>query len=155
MQTFSQRIHGGIDFIGRRVFTLLLLSIVAALLTSGVEIAFSVLIQSFFVSLGILPETVAILPAWAPKDFSHSIIFLLAFTAARTVLQAFKALAQGLTLESFNAYIRSRILEWSLRRSSWDSARIVTLMNDRVTSTGHLMMALQNVTIQSFTAFAI
>ena len=64
MQTFSQRIHGGIDFIGRRVFTLLLLSIVAALLTSGVEIAFSVLIQSFFVSLGILPENVAILPAW-------------------------------------------------------------------------------------------
>lgn len=134
---------------------LLSISIGAAIATSGVEIAFSILIQSFFVSLGILGREVAALPSWAPDTFVTSVICLLVFAGFRSALQWFKAFANSMSMECFTVHMRELIAKWAFFHSSWDSSRVVTLATDRVNVSATSISAAQNLFVQTVTGSVI
>ncbi|MEW6055138.1 MAG: ABC transporter ATP-binding protein [Bdellovibrionota bacterium] len=137
------------DFFGPKVARILVLSIIAGILLSAVEVSFAMLIQSFLVSMGTIDPNVANVPDWVPKAFFANLAFLAAFAFVRGAIQWFKVYSHAMVNESFAYHMRSRIIEWALLSGNSDSSRIVTYVNDRVTGAANCITAVQNTSIHA------
>lgn len=137
-------------FLGKRVLRLLLLSVLAGVVLSLVEILFSMLIQSFLLSMEVIDTRVTEIPEWFPKSFGANMVFLGLAAIIRGFIQWFKVYGHSMTQESFSYHVKSMVANWALLSKNAESSTVVTFLSDRIQNASVLVTAFQNAFIHLF-----
>lgn len=134
-------------FFGRQVLQLLIISIIAGFFLSTIEVAFSILVQSFLVSMGVIDYHVSSLPAWLPTSLKANILLLVIFAFLRGATQWFKVYGNSLTYEACTYHLKKIVANWALLSPQSNSSQVITFLTDRIGSAASLVTSVQNATI--------
>jgi ABC-type multidrug transport system fused ATPase/permease subunit len=144
------------QFIGRKLFWVMGVSILAGMGLFGIEFAFAHALELFLVALGIAARESVKIPSWfhalLPAGFdlfrlSFVLICIAFFGSLRALLQWAQTYLQGLALEGFRYRLRSRIIQWALHSESTSSGQIVTYYNDRTSAAASVIANFQTAVL--------
>jgi ABC-type multidrug transport system fused ATPase/permease subunit len=76
-------------------------------------------------------------------------LFVVSFAFVRSFFYWYKSYSHGLIVEAYQTYMRGLVIRWALIHTSWDSSRVVTLMNDRVQNTANLISGVHGALINA------
>lgn len=116
----------------------------------GVDAAFAMLLQVFFVKVGVMGTGALHLPPWMPDMPGRwTMAVLAAFGALRGLLYGLQAFMQGATQEEFVTLQRRRVLEWTFTSPSASTAEVTSLFNLRAVYAGTAVYNLQAAAVQA------
>ena len=133
------------EFLGKEVWTLFFLAIVIGFLWFIVESSFVFVIQSFFMSIGLIEKSKTLLPQWFPTTALATTLILIGFGIIRGIVVAMRYYLMIATGQSFICYQKSQIMEVALKNGAQMSTNEAMLAFTEHTHMG--AYALQQVAV--------
>ena len=133
------------EFLGKEVWTLFFLAIVIGFMWFIVESSFVFVIQSFFMSIGLMEKSKTLLPHWFPTTALATTLILIGFGIIRGIVVAFRYYLMIATGQSFICYQKSQIMEVALKNGAQMSTNEAMLAFTEHTHMG--AYALQQVAV--------
>ncbi|MBC7538420.1 MAG: ABC transporter ATP-binding protein [Bacteriovorax sp.] len=124
------------EFLGKEVWSLFFLAIIVGVLWFLVESSFVFIIQSFFMSIGLMEKSKTLLPGWFPDSAFSTTMILIVFGIVRGIVVAMRYYLSIATGQSFICYQKSQILEVALKNGSQMSTNDVMMAFSEHTNTG-------------------
>ncbi len=141
-------------FLGKRVFTLLLLSIATGLFWFGIEAAFIYVLQGFIFSLKITPKENLFLPEWYPTSLRWTSVILVVYGLFRATGRFFLSHISNLTQQAFLRTQRERLLHYMFHNYSKISpSEGISIFTDVITQSGTFVFHCCQLVIVLTTAF--
>lgn len=131
------------EFLGRRVITLMVLSVFLGLVLFVVELLMAFSIQYFFIELGLIDSSKD--QHWLSKFLGlggsfHQVLWLLLIIGTlRGLVSWAQNHASSITTVEFETLSRDRVTAWAFGERSAQTARVATLFNDKTIGAGNFV----------------
>ncbi len=137
--------------LGRDVQKRIVTAGLAGTFTFFVDIAFIVVLQGFLFSIDLVDSTKLNLPTWYPKDYTSSILILLAFGLIRSFALMLKHFLSGQASQEFIYKIRSELLNHGLYLGAEVSTHeLVSVFTESVNRAGLVVYLFITIVINLF-----
>ena len=143
------------DFIGKEVWTLFLLATIVGFLWFIVESSFVFVIQSFFMSIGLMEKSKTMLPHWFPDSVFSTTLILIGFGIIRGIVVAMRYYLSIATGQSFVVHQKKRILEVALNNGSQMAIHEVMMAFSEYTNTGAYTLQMIAQLINNFVSICL
>ncbi len=127
------KIHNFLSFIGKKSIILSAIATLIGIATFAIESMFVFVLQFFLVALGLLSKDQTMLPSFIQTSILGSVLLLITFGVARSIIYMMKDYCSGLTTQVFIKNQRINILNNSIEQANIHSLhKIITLLGDNL-----------------------
>lgn len=134
------------EFLGDRVWWLVVFSTLTGLFVFFIEMSFVVVLQLFLFSIGLLSNDKLLIPNWLPTSQNFVIGLLFVFGLSRGLIYMLKFYLTGMAGQEFAKTQRTRVVEYGLSFASDVSTnQIITIFTERVSQGGVFLQTISQL----------
>lgn len=137
------------QFLGVKLVAIFFSGAFLGILAFAVELGFAFSIQTFLVSIKIIPSEAVEIPTWIPKtNFSYTLAALVVLGFLRAGINAGQSFLTNWLTDSYVFQQRKRILAWAFNDRRANSGEVAAYFSDIVYKSGQVISNAQGLLIQ-------